>query len=448
MNILENQEESKKIKNQIFDLVKEYYRLVFKNKQQFIPGQTRINYGGRVFDEKELINLIDSSLEFWLTEGRYTEQFQQKLASFLGIRYCLVTNSGSSANLLALTALTSDKLPEDKRIKPGDEVITVAAGFPTTIFPIIQNNAIPVFVDIELETYNINTSELEDACSDRTKAVILAHTLGNPFNIDKVSKFCRRNHIWLIEDNCDSLGSKYYNNFTGTFGDISTHSFYPAHQITMGEGGAILTSNSELYKIMKSIREWGRDCWCSPGSDNTCKKRYQWQLGTLPYGYDHKYIYSEFGYNLKITDMQAAIGLAQLEKLPDFIQSRRNNHKKIYDGLKKVEEYVILPQAQKNSEPNWFGFALTLKDNRKLNRNSLISKIEKHNIQTRFLFAGNIICQPVFNKMREKKKGFRVIGELTNTNKIMNDSFWFGVYPGLSSEMIEYLIKKIIESFN
>ena len=321
--------ELSEIKKEILEKVEKYYNLKFKRNLNFIPGESKINYAGRVFDEQEMKYLIDSSLEFWLTEGRYTAQFQKKLASFIGTDYCIVTNSGSSANLLAISALTSPKLNNSERLKPGDEIITVAAGFPTTIYPIILNRAIPVFVDIELDYYNIDCSLLENALSKKTKAIILAHTLGNPFDIEKVKEFCNQNNIWLIEDNCDSLGSLYNGNYTGSYGDISTCSFYPAHHITMGEGGAVLTNNPKLSKIIKSIKEWGRDCWCSPGQDNTCKKRFNWQLGNLPFGYDHKYIYSELGYNLKITDMQAAIGLAQLDKLPYFIEKRKSNHKKL-----------------------------------------------------------------------------------------------------------------------
>ncbi len=439
-----DEKEIDKIKEEIFSKIKTYYHLKFKKDKEFTPGETRINYAGRVFDENELINLIDSSLEFWLTEGRYTIQFQKELASFIGVKHCIFTTSGSSANLLAISALTSKKINFKKRLKPGDEVITVAAGFPTTIFPIIQNRAIPVFIDIELETYNVDTSKLDDALSDKTKAVIFAHTLGNPFDIDKVKSFCKTNNLWLIEDNCDALGSKYNNKYTGSFGDISTCSFYPAHHITMGEGGALLIDDPLLYKIIKSQREWGRDCWCPSGKDNTCNKRFERQLGTLPYGYDHKYTYSEIGYNLKITDMQAAIGLAQIKKLPQFIKTRIRNHKKIYDGLKTYEDLIILPKAQKNSSPSWFGFLITIKDNCEINRNELIKALERNKIQTRLLFAGNIVRQPVFDEYRETKSGYRVVGNLNNTDKITSDSFWIGVYPGMTEDMINYMISQII----
>ena len=430
-----------KLKEEIFRNVKKYYQLNFNNQQEFLPGKTKINYGGRVFDENELINLVDSSLEFWLTEGRFSSKFCKELSRFLDIDHCILTNSGSSANLLAITALTSKNIEKSRRLLPGDEVITVAAGFPTTIYPIIQNNAVPVFIDIELESYNINPSKLIDGLSSKTKAVILAHTLGNPFDIEKVNEFCEKNKLWLIEDNCDALGSKYSNKYTGTFGDISTYSFYPAHHITMGEGGALLTNYPKLHKIIKSLREWGRDCWCDPGTDNTCNKRFNWQLGTLPYGYDHKYTYSEFGYNLKITDMQAAIGLAQLEKLPRFIEARKRNHERIFEGLKHLEDKIILPRAQKNSDPSWFGFLITLKEGNTLTRTEIMQKLEEKKIQSRLLFAGNITRQPVFNEMQESNSSFRIIGELINTDKVMHDSFWIGVYPGMTNEMINYMIE-------
>lgn len=435
--------ETEKLKEQIFKLIIDYYNKTFGLKEEFIPGKTKINYAGRVFDEQELIKLIDSSLDFWLTEGRYTTQLQKELTSYIGTKYCLFTTSGSSANLLAISALASKKLEKSRRLLPGDEVITVAAGFPTTIFPIIQNNAVPVFIDIELETYNIDTKKLEDAITSRTKAVILAHTLGNPFDINKVKSFCTDYNLWFIEDNCDALGSKYQNKYTGSFGDISTYSFYPAHHITMGEGGALTTNDPLLNKIINSMREWGRDCWCLPGKDNTCAKRFEWQLGTLPYGYDHKYTFSEFGYNLKITDMQAAVGIAQLQKLPSFIEARRRNHKRIFNGLKDYEHNVILPKVQKDSEPSWFGFLITIKDGTELSRTNIMKNLEADLIQTRLLFAGNIVRQPVFSELRESKKGYRIIDELLNTDKVMNDSFWVGVYPGLTDQMLDYMISRL-----
>lgn len=447
-DFMPNNSEIIRIKSKIFDLVKKYYNVRFKKSEKFNPGETKINYAGRMFDENELISLIDSSLEFWLTEGNFTYQFESALANFIGTKYCTVANSGSSANLLAISALTSNKLPENKQLKPGDEILTAAAGFPTTIFPIIQNQAKPVFVDIELDTCNIDVSKLNSALSEKTKAVILAHTLGNPFDVKTVKSFCEDNDLWLIEDNCDALGSKYDNIYTGNFGDISTFSFYPAHHITMGEGGALLTNNPILHKIIKSFREWGRDCWCPPGKDNTCKKRFGWQLGTLPYGYDHKYTFSELGYNLKITDMQAAIGLEQLKKLPDFIRARRKNHQCLLNELKDLENKIMLPKPQKNSEPSWFGFLITLKGNNHITRNEIIKKLEEAKIQTRLLFAGNIIRQPVFDEIRGNKKNYRVVGELINSDKAMNDSFWIGVYPGMNNEMLNYMalqIKKLLK---
>ncbi|MFX1392083.1 MAG: lipopolysaccharide biosynthesis protein RfbH [Promethearchaeota archaeon] len=440
-----DEKEIELIKKDIFKSIILYYNKKFKKKEEFLPGKSRINYGGRVFDENEILNLVDSSLEFRLTEGRFTTKFQEELSSFIGVKHCILTTSGSSANLLAISTLKSNKIEEDKRLKAGDEVITVATGFPTTIFPIIQNQAVPVFVDIELDTYNIDISQLENALSERTKGLILAHTLGNPFNVEKITKFCDNNNLWLIEDNCDALGSKYDNKYTGSFGDISTYSFYPAHHITTGEGGALLTNNSKLYKIIRSLRDWGRDCWCPAGKDNTCNKRFKWELGELPFGYDHKYTYSELGYNLKITDMQAAIGLAQLEKLPSFIDIRRKNHKRLFDGLKDYQNLIKLPKAQKNSTPSWFGFLITLKEECKIPRNVIMQKLEDKKIQARLLFAGNIIRQPVFDKMRESEKGYRVIGQLANTDKVMNDSFWIGVYPGMTNEKIDYMIKQISE---
>jgi CDP-6-deoxy-D-xylo-4-hexulose-3-dehydrase len=402
-----------KIKKEIFQSVKKYYGFQFKRKKEFKPGITKINYAGRVFDDKELITLVDSSLEFWLTEGKYANLFREEFSNFLGVENCILTNSGSSANLLAISALRSNKIEQSKRLKEGDEIITVAAGFPTTIFPIIQNNLTPVFIDIDLGTYNVDTTKLNEALSNKSKAVFLAHTMGNPLNIEVVKQFCEDNDLWLIEDNCDALGSLYKNQYTGTFGDISTFSFYPAHHITMGEGGALLTNNTKLSRIINSLREWGRDCWCPPGHDNTCQRRFAWNLGTLPKGYDHKYIYSEFGYNL------------------------------IYEGLKDLEEKIILPVTQKDSNPSWFGFVITLKDERKITRTKLIQKLEQNKIQTRLLFAGNIINQPVFNEFREKRRKYRIVGELKNTDTVMKKSFWIGVYPGLTYEMIEYIIKNI-----
>lgn len=434
---------SDNLKQEILNKVKEYYEVYHKNKQdKFIEGKTKINYAGRVFNEKEIENLIDSSLDFWLTAGKYSEQFEKNLANFLGVKWAFLVNSGSSANLLAFYALTSPLLKE-KQIKRGDEVITVAAGFPTTIAPIVQYGAIPVFVDMELQYANIDITQLEKALSSKTKAVMIAHSLGNPFNIKVIKEFCDKNNLWLIEDNCDALGSKYDGRYTGTWGDIGTSSFYPAHHITMGEGGAVYTNNSLLKKIILSMRDWGRDCWCKGGKDNTCGCRFTQQFGSLPKGYDHKYVYSHFGFNLKVTDMQAAIGCAQLEKLPKFIEKRQKNYQKLYNGLKNISEFHLV-EAQPNSEPSWFGFMITLKDNMNFTRNEITNFLEEHNIQTRTLFAGNIIRHPAFNSL-EKDKDYKIIGNLKITDKMMNDSFWIGVYPGMNEEMIEYMICKIQE---
>jgi len=426
-----------------------YYNSIHKPSQTetFVPGQSRIPYAGRVFDQNEMINLIDSSLDFWLTSGRYTEKFERAFAKKIGVKYCSVVNSGSSANLVAFMALTSPKLG-DRRICKGDEVITLAAGFPTTINPIIQYGAIPVFVDVTFPTYNIDVSMLEEALSEKTKAVMIAHTLGNPFDLTAVKDFCVKNNLWLVEDNCDALGSLYQNQMTGSFGDIATSSFYPPDHITMGQGGAVYTNNSRLKVVMDSFRDWGRDCYCPSGKDNTCKKRFKWQLGTLPEGYDHKYIYSHFGYNLKATDMQAAIGCAQLEKLDRFSEARRKNWQTLYEGLKDLEEYFILPEATIHSDPSWFGFILTLKDTQRFTRDDIVQFLESKCIQTRMLFAGNMIRHPAFDEMRAQKEGYRVVGKLNNTDTIMNYSFWVGVYPGMSEKMITFMIESIHEFFD
>jgi len=426
------------LKQDILEKVGEYYRLVHCGQENFIPGKSRINYAGRVFDEKEMINLTDSSLEFWLTYGRYSKEFEEKLSEFLGVKYTFLVNSGSSANLLAFMALTSPLL-EDRQIKRADEVITVAAGFPTTVAPIIQYGAIPVFVDVDLETFNIDVNQIEKAVSSKTKAVMLAHTLGNPFDIQTVKTFCQKHKLWLIEDNCDALGSKYDGRLTGTWGDIGTSSFYPPHHMTMGEGGAVYTNNKLLKKIILSMRDWGRDCWCESGKDNTCSSRFSKQYGNLPFGYDHKYVYSHFGYNLKATDMQAAIGCAQLEKLPEFIRKRKDNFQSLYNGLKDLKDIFILPKATPQSNPCWFGFLLTLKDGVSFKRNNIVNYLENHNIQTRNLFAGNITHHPCFSEL-ESDKDYRVAGELNNTDKIMNDSFWVGIYPGMQREALEYMV--------
>jgi CDP-6-deoxy-D-xylo-4-hexulose-3-dehydrase len=432
------------LKEEILQKVKEYYKLVHEPNQTkpFTPGKSKINYAGRVFDEKEMQYLVDSSLDFWLTYGEYSKKFEKKLSEFLGVKWAFLVNSGSSANLLAFFALTSHLL-EDKRIKRGDEVITVAAGFPTTVAPIVQYGAVPVFVDIELKHINIDHTQLEKAVSPKTKAVMIAHTLGNPFNIRTVKEFCDKYNLWLIEDNCDALGSLYEGKPTGTWGDIGTSSFYPAHHITMGEGGAVYTNNPLLKKILLSMRDWGRDCWCEPGKDNTCGRRFDQEFGKLPKGYDHKYVYSHFGFNLKVTDMQAAIGLAQLEKLPDFIEKRIKNYEMLYNGLKDIEDFQFV-EPQPNSQPSWFGFLIILKDGAKFTRNEIVSFLEKNNIQTRNLFAGNMLRHPMFESLTENVD-YRVVGELKNTDKIMNDAFWIGVYPGLSEDKINYIVKTIKE---
>lgn len=430
------------LKKEIFDKVKEYYYLTHGADQlkDFDYDRDKISYAGRVFDEKEMINLVDSALDFWLTYGDYSEKFEKRLAEYLGVRWALLVNSGSSANLLAFFALTSPLLGE-RQLKRGDEVITVAACFPTTVAPIVQYGAVPVFVDMELKYFNIDPAQLEKAVSPKTKAIMIAHTLGNPFNIKAVKDFCQKYNLWLIEDNCDALGSKYDGKFTGTWGDIGTSSFYPPHHITMGEGGAVYTSNSLLKKILLSMRDWGRDCWCDSGKDNTCGRRFTQQFGKLPFGYDHKYVYSHFGFNLKVTDMQAAIGLAQLDKLPDFVEKRKQNYRKLYDGLKDLEEFQLV-EAQTNSDPSWFGFMMTLTDKANFTRNELVEYLENNNIQTRNLFAGNIVRHPIFDYLQQNVD-YKVVGELPNTDKIMRDSFWVGVYPGMSDSAINYMVEKI-----
>lgn len=403
----------------------------------------KIPPSGKILDKHDLFNLIDASLDMWLTTGRFAEEFENKFPKILGKKYCALVNSGSSANLLALSALTSYKLGK-RRLKPGDEVITVAATFPTTITPIIQNKLVPVFIDVDLGTYNINTEYLEDAITDKTRAIFLAHSLGNPFSVDKILEICHKYNLWLIEDNCDALGSKYSGKYTGTFGHISTFSFYPAHHITMGEGGAVLTDDLELYKIICSFRDWGRDCWCPPGKDNTCGKRFSWKLGNLPFGYDHKYIYSHLGYNLKATDFQAAVGLSQLKKLPKFIEKRKENFNILYKEFKRegLNKYFILPRWLEVAEPSWFGFILTLKDDAPFKRKELLEYLEQKGIGTRLLFAGNMLRQPAFtnNDIR-----YRVIGDLKNTDRIMMNTFWIGVWPGINKDKTEYMIYKFEE---
>lgn len=432
-------------KDKVLKAVKEYYKKTFGKKPKFKPGD-RIPYAGRVFDSKEITNLVESSLDFWLTAGPFADRFEKELASFLGVKYCSLVNSGSSANLLAFMALTSPKLGA-KRIGPGDEVITVAAGFPTTIAPIIQYGAIPVFVDVMLPSYNIDCTKLQAALSKKTKAVMIAHTLGNPFDVNTVKAFCQKHNLWLIEDNCDSLGSKYKLNgkwnYTGTFGDIATSSFYPPHHMTMGEGGAVYTNEPQLNRIVNSLRDWGRDCWCPSGKDNTCGLRFQQQFGELPFGYDHKYVYSHFGYNLKATDLQAAIGCAQLEKLPSFIAARKKNWQLLRRNLEGLADRFILPEPARNSDPSWFGFLLTIRERAGFTRDEIVDHLEVSGIQTRMLFAGNMIKHPCFDEMRKSKTGYRVVGDLKNSDLIMNNTFWVGVYPGMTKEMIGFIIKKI-----
>ncbi|MCD6399143.1 MAG: lipopolysaccharide biosynthesis protein RfbH [Candidatus Aenigmarchaeota archaeon] len=433
----------KQIRKEIFEKVKELYNLR-KNQEKFIPGKTRINYAGRVYDEKEIISLVDASLDFWLTAGRFAKQFEEEFAKFLGVKYCLLTNSGSSANLLAISALTSPLLKE-KRLKPGDEVITTACGFPTTLNPIIQNNLIPVFVDVELGTYNIDASKIEKAITKKTRAIFIPHTLGNPADLDKILRIVKKYNLFLIEDNCDSLGSKYLpagrhgkEKYTGTFGHVSTGSFYPPHHITMGEGGVVLTNDSLLRRIILSFRDWGRDCYCEPGKDNTCGKRFSQQFGKLPFGYDHKYVYSHIGYNLKVTDMQAAIGVAQLQKLPKFIEARKKNFTCLYDQLKKYEKYFILPEATANSDPSWFGFPLLVKEGAPFTRAEIVNYLEENKIATRMLFGGNLTKQPAYENVK-----YRVTGALKNTDLVMNNLFWSGVYPGITEEKLDYIVKVI-----
>lgn len=433
-------------REEILNIVKEYCETYHNQKKAFKEGD-RISYASRVYDSAEMVNLVDSSLEFWLTSGRYTAEFEKKLGEYLGVRYCSLVNSGSSANLNAFMALTSPLLGE-RRIKRGDEVITVAAGFPTTVTPMIQYGAVPVFVDVTIPQYNIDVTMLEEAWSEKTKAVMIAHTLGNPFDLKAVREFCDRHDLWLVEDNCDALGSRYTIDgevkYTGTIGDIGTSSFYPPHHMTMGEGGAVYTNNALLNKCIRSFRDWGRDCVCGSGQDNLCGHRFDRQYGELPLGYDHKYVYSHFGYNLKATDMQAAIGCAQLEKFPTFVERRKYNFTRLKAALAGVGDKLILPEACENSDPSWFGFLITCKE--EVDRNQVVQYVEDHGVQTRMLFAGNLIKHPCFDEMRASKEGYRVVGELKNTDRIMNDTFWVGVYPGMTDEMIDYMAKVLKEA--
>lgn len=441
-NRFEGKEESK-AREEILALVEEYCDR-YHNKKEYKKGD-RISYASRVFDHDEMINLVDSSLDFWLTSGRYHDEFEKNLAKYLGVRFANLVNSGSSANLLAFMTLTSPLLG-DRQVKRGDEIITVACGFPTTVTPMLQYGAVPVFVDVTIPQYNIDVTMLEEALSDKTKAVMVAHTLGNPFDLKSVKEFCDKHNLWLVEDNCDALGSTYTidgeTKFTGTIGDIGTSSFYPPHHMTMGEGGAVYTSSSLLNKIIRSLRDWGRDCFCPSGKDNTCHCRFTKQYGELPMGYDHKYVYSHFGYNLKVTDMQAAVGVAQLKKFPSFVERRKHNFKRLREALKNVEDRLILPLANENSDPSWFGFLLTCREG--VDRAKLVNYIEEHNVQTRMLFAGNLTLHPCFDTIRNDGVSYRVIGDLKNTNTVMRNTFWVGVYPGMTDEMIDYMAETII----
>ena len=434
-----------KAREEILAMVKEYCNNYHNQKKVFEEGD-RINYASRVYDAKEMENLVDSALDFWLTAGRYADQFEKEFAKYLKVKYVSLVNSGSSANLLAFMALTSPLLKE-RQIRPGDEVITVACGFPTTVTPMIQYGAVPVFVDVTIPQYNIDIEMLEKAYSQKTKAVMIAHTLGNPFDLEHVKAFCDRHNLWLVEDNCDALGSTYtidgQTKLTGTIGDIGTSSFYPPHHMTMGEGGAVYTDDPLLHRIVRSFRDWGRDCICASGQDNLCGHRFDKQYGELPLGYDHKYVYSHFGYNLKATEMQAAVGCAQLEKFPSFVERRKHNFARLKNALLPASDFLILPEPAKNSDPSWFGFLITCKEG--VDRNRLVQYVEKKGVQTRMLFAGNLTKHPCFDQMRQENRGYRVVGDLAQTDRIMNNTFWVGVYPGMSDEMIDYMAKTIIE---
>jgi CDP-4-dehydro-6-deoxyglucose reductase, E1 len=425
--------ETDRLRQEIAKLVHQYHESAFQPRT-FVPIETPVPVSGKVFDASELVHLVDSALDFWLTAGRFATVFEKEFAAFIGVKHALLVNSGSSANLLALSALTSPNLGE-RRLMPGAEVITVAAGFPTTVNPILQNNLVPVFVDVSIPTYNVDTTLLESAVTDKTRAVVLAHTLGNPFDLSQVGDFCRKHRLWLVEDCCDAVGSTYNGRMVGTFGDISTVSFYPAHHITMGEGGCVMTDNPRLKVILQSLRDWGRDCWCETGVDNTCNKRFCQQFGDLPEGYDHKYVYSHLGYNLKVTDMQASVGVAQLKKLPRFIDIRKRNYHFLYEGLKDLQQYLVLPEQTANSDPSWFGFPITIAQGAPLTRNELIRYLDEAGIGTRLLFGGNLTKQPAY-----REAAYRVAGDLPNTDRIMNRTFWIGTYPGLSEDMLHYVV--------
>jgi CDP-6-deoxy-D-xylo-4-hexulose-3-dehydrase len=420
----------------ILDMVAEYHDAAFPPRR-FVPGETPVPVSGRVFDTSELQNLIEAGLDFWLTAGRFADQFEREFAAFFGVRGAVLVNSGSSANLVAVSALTSPKLGE-RRLQPGDEVITTAAGFPTTLNPILQNGLVPVFVDIAIPGYNIDVAQIEAALSPRTRAIVIAHTLGNPFNAGAIAEFARRHDLWLVEDCCDAIGATWYGRPVGTFGDFATASFYPAHHITMGEGGCVLTGKPLLKTLAESFRDWGRDCWCDPGNDNTCGKRFEWQLGTLPCGYDHKYTYSHIGYNLKVTDMQAAVGVAQLRKLPGFIEARRRNFRFLYERLRRLEEFFILPEALPGAEPSWFGFPIGIRPGAPLQRPQIIRLLDESKIATRLLFGGNLLRQPAYERAPH-----RIAGSLKNTDFVMDHLFWIGLYPGLSRQMLDFVVETL-----
>jgi CDP-6-deoxy-D-xylo-4-hexulose-3-dehydrase len=425
------------LRNQILELVKSYHEVAFP-KQEFQAGTSSVPCAGRVFGAEEIVSLVDSSLDFWLTTGRFADEFEKRFAKVFGTRHCLLVNSGSSANLLAIAALTSPKLG-DKRLKPGDEVITVAAGFPTTVNPILQNQLVPVFVDVHIPTYNIDVTQLEAALTPKTRAIMIAHTLGNPFDLATVSQFAKDHDLWLIEDCCDALGARFNGQHVGTFGDIATCSFYPAHHITMGEGGAVMTNQPKLKTFIESFRDWGRDCWCAPGVDNTCGKRFDWELGELPHGYDHKYIYSHIGYNLKATDMQAAVGVAQLDRLSEFIAARNRNYAQLHATLKPYEEFLVLPEATANSEPSWFGFPLAVRPGSPFSRRDLVRHLDQAKIGTRQIFGGNLIRQPAY-----VGQPMRIIGDLPGADFVMRQAFWVGVYPGITESAMRHLADSII----
>ena len=433
-----DQKTADQLRQEIAALVEQYHQAAFPAKP-FLGGISTLPVSGKVFDADEMQHLVDSSLDFWLTTGRYAEQFETKFAKVMGMKHALLCNSGSSANLLAVTALTSPRLKK-RALKEGDEVITVAAGFPTTVNPILQNRLVPVFVDVQLGTYDATMESIEAAIGPKTKAIVMAHTLGNPFNLDGVMSIAKEHNLFVVEDTCDAVGATYNDKPVGSFGDISTTSFYPAHHITMGEGGCVLVKSAPMKKIVESFRDWGRDCWCPPGNDDTCGRRFDWQLGELPYGYDHKYVYSHIGYNLKLTDMQAAVGVAQLKKLPDFIEARRHNFNRLYAGLKKFEEVLILPETTPNSNPSWFGFAITIRPGAPFSRLELVQHIESRRIGTRLLFGGNLMRQPAYIGMPH-----RVVGPLTNADIITDNTFWLGVYPGLNDEMVDFMVATVAE---